>query len=313
MGGAGRDSARGKVGEGEGGTPTEGLRATGGGALGGFFGAWDGRCSEMVRSSATRFRWRSAWASGDTGRSSCSFLVPLEKMKLAIEAGDWGDRGSASGGPLGWALPGSLPAARLEALSRTAAWSPEEGAGAGLARPDSALRSGFWGADGPVAGLAATAGVPTERSRTICRSEGVTRGAPASSLGAALPLLQPTGSFRGTLARSPGPEPAGGGAGGAGGGSGEPSSWLWEETATEDEAARDLTGSGESEGPAGSGPAKEKKASSGGGKSAMDRSCSSGAGGGGGGQLGSWRGSSAVSGADGASTTSGFLVGGGGG
>lgn len=46
----------------------------------------------------------------------------------------------------------------------------------------------------------------------------------------------------------------------------------------------------------------------------MDRSCSSGAGGGGGGQLGSWGVSSAVSGVDVASsTTSGFLVGGGGG
>ena len=216
VGGAVRDSARGKLGEVDGGTPTEGLRATGGGALGGFFGAWGGHCSEMFRSSATRFRWRSAWVSGDTGLSSCSFLVPLENMKLAIEAGDWGDRGSTSGGPLGWALAGSLLAARPEALSWTAAWSPEEGAGAGLARPDRALRSGFWGADGPEAGVAAAAGAPTERSRTICRSEGVTRGAPASSLGTPLPLLQPTGSFRGSLAKSPETEPAGGGAGGAG-------------------------------------------------------------------------------------------------
>lgn len=272
----------------------------------------------MFRSSATRFRWRSAWVSGDTGRSSCSFLVPLEKMKLAIEAGDWGERGSASGGPLGWTLAGSWLAARPEALSRTAAWSPEEGAGAGLARPDRALRRGFWGADGPDAELGATPEVPTERSRTICRREGVTRGAAASSLGAPLPLLQPTGSFRGALAKSPGTEPAGGGAGGAGGGSGELRSWLWEETVPEevpeeDEAARDLTGPGGSEGPAGSGAATEKNASSGGGKSAMDRSCSSGTGGGGGGQWGSWRDSSAVSGADRASTTSGFLVGGGGG
>lgn len=280
------------------------MRATGGGALGGFFGAWGGRCSEMLRSSATRFRWRSAWASGDTGRSSCSFLVPLEKMKLAVEAGD---RGSASGGPLGWALTGPTLAARLEALSRTAAWSPEEGAGAGLARPDRALRSGFWGGDGPDAGFGATVGAPTERSRTICRSEGVTRGAPASSQGSPPPLLQPTGSFRGALARSPVTEPAGGGAGGAGGGSGVSQGWLWKEIVAEG-------GSKGCEGPSGSGPATEKKASSGGGKSAMERSCSSGAGGGGGGQLGSWRDSSVVSGADRASsTTSGFLVGGGGG
>lgn len=197
MGGAVRGSAREKLGEVEGGTPTEGLRATGGGALGGFFGPWSGRCSEMLRSSATRFRWRSAWFSGDTGRSSCSFLVPLEKMKLAVEAGDWGDRGcgSGSGGPLDWALTGPSLAARLEALSRTAAWSPEEGVGAGLARPDRALRSGFWGAGGTVAGVGATAGAPTERSRTICRSEGVTRGALASSLGTPLPLLQLTSSF----------------------------------------------------------------------------------------------------------------------
>lgn len=214
-----------------------------------------------------------------------------------------------------WALTGPSLAARLEALSRTAAWSPEEAAGAGLARPDRALRSGFWGANGPDAGVGATVGVPTERSRTICRSEGVTRGAPASSLGTPLPLLQPMGSFRGTLARSPVTEPAGGGAGGAGGGSGVPWGWLWEETVAEGgKAATELTVSGGSEGPAHSGPVTEKKASSGGGKSAMDRSCSSGAGGGGGGQLGSWRGSSAISGADGASsTTSGFLVGGGGG
>lgn len=217
MGGAVRGSARGKLGEVGEGTPTEGLRATGGGALGGFFGAWDGRCSEMLRSSATRFRWRSAWFSGDAGRSSCSFLVPLEKMKLAVEAGDWGDRGSASDGPLGWAPTGPLLAARLEALSRTAAWRPEEEAEAeaGLARPDRALRSGFWGADGPDAGVGATVGVPTERSRTICRSEGVTRGTLASSLGTPLPLLQPTGSFRGSLAR-PVTEPEGR-AGGVGG------------------------------------------------------------------------------------------------
>ena len=110
----------------------------------GFFWAWGGgRCSEMLRSSATRFRWRSAWASGDTGLSSCSFLVPLEKMKLALEAGDCGDRGSASGIPVGRALAGLSLAARLEALSRTAAWSPEEGAVTGLARPDRALRRGF--------------------------------------------------------------------------------------------------------------------------------------------------------------------------
>lgn len=121
MGGAVRVSAGGKLGEESGWTPTEGLRATGGGALGGFFGAWGGRCSEMLRSSATRFRWRSAWVSGDTGRSTCFFLVPLEKMKLAVEAGDCGDRGFISGGPLGWALMGSSLAARLEALSCTAA------------------------------------------------------------------------------------------------------------------------------------------------------------------------------------------------
>lgn len=73
MDGAVRDSVLGRLGDG-GGTPTEGLRATGGGALEGFFWAWGGgRCSEMLRSSATRFRWRSAWASGDTGLSSCSF------------------------------------------------------------------------------------------------------------------------------------------------------------------------------------------------------------------------------------------------
>ena len=185
--------------------PPEGLRATGGGALGVFFGAWGGRCSEMLLSSATRFRWRSAWVSGDTGRSSCSFLVPLEKMKLAVEAGD---RGSASGGPLGWAPRGPVLTTRLEALSRTAAWSPEEAADAGLARPDRALRSGFWGGDGPDAGFGVTVGAPTERSRTVCRSEGVTRGALASSRGRPPPLLQPTGSFRGALARSPATEPA---------------------------------------------------------------------------------------------------------
>lgn len=187
-----RDSALGKLGEG-GGTPTEGLRATGGGALEGFFWVWGGRCSEMLRSSATRLRWRSAWASGDTGRSSCSFLVPLEKMKLALEAGDCGDRGSASGGPIGRELPGLSVAAKLEALSRTAAWSPDEGAGTGLARPDRALRSGFWGADDPGDELGTTVEAPTERSRTICRSEGVTRGVPASSLGA--PLFLPIESF----------------------------------------------------------------------------------------------------------------------
>lgn len=141
MDGASRDSALGKLGEG--GTPTEGFRATGGGALEGFFWAWEGRCSEMLLSSATRFRWRSAWASGDTGLSSCSFLVPLEKIKLAFEAGDCGDRGSVSGAPVGRAFPGLSLAARLEALSRTAAWSPEEAAGTGLARPDRALRRGF--------------------------------------------------------------------------------------------------------------------------------------------------------------------------
>lgn len=299
-----RGSAGGKLGEVGGGTPPEGLRATGGGAFGGFFVAWGGRCSEILRSSATRFRWRSACVSGDRGRSSCSFLEPLEKMKLAVEAGD---RCSASGGPLGWALTGPTLAARLEALSRTAAWSPEEGAGVGLARPDRALRSGFWGAEGADAGFGATVGAPTERSRTICRREGVTRGAPASSLGSPPPLLHPTGSLPGTLARSPVTEPAAGGAGRAGGGSGVPQGWFWIETAAEE-------GSRGWEGPADSGPATEKKASSGGGKSAMERSCSSGAGGGGGGQLGSWRGSSAVSGADRASSTaSGFLVGGGGG
>lgn len=304
VGGAVRGSARGKLGEVGRGMPPEGLRATGGGALGVFFGAWGGRCSEMLLSSATRFRWRSAWVSGDTGRSSCSFLVPLEKMKLAVEAGD---RGSASCGPLGWAPRGPVLTTRLEALSRTAAWSPEEAADAGLARPDRALRSGFWGGDGPDAGFGATVGAPTERSRTVCRSEGVTRGALASSRGRPPPLLQPTGSFRGALARSPATEPAAGGAGGAGGGSGVPEGWFWKETAGKE-------ASGRGEGPAGSGLATEKKASSGGGKSAMDRSCSSGVGGGGGGQLGSWRSSSAVSGADRApSTTSGFLVGGGGG
>lgn len=195
MDGAVRDSALGKLGEG-GGTPTEGLRATGGGALEGFFWAWVGRCSEMLLSSATRFRWRSAWASGDTGRSSCSFLVPLEKMKLALEAGDCGDcedHGSASGGPTDRTFPGLSLAAKLEALSRTAAWSPEEGADTGLARPDRALRSGFWGADEPGGGLGTPEEAPTERSRTICRSEGVTRGVPASSLGA--PLFLATESF----------------------------------------------------------------------------------------------------------------------
>lgn len=304
MGGAVRGSARGKLGEVGRGTPPEGLRATGGGALGGFFGAWGGRCSEMLLSSATRFRWRSAWVSGDTGRSSCSFLVPLEKMKLAVEAGD---RGSASGGPLGWAPTGSVLTARLEALSRTAAWSPKDAADAGLALPERALRSGFWGGDGPDAGFGATVGGPTERSRTVCRSEGVTRGGLASSRGRPPPLLQPTGSFRGALARSPATEPAAGGAGGAGGGSGVPEGWFWKETA-------DKEASGRGEGPAGSGLATEKKASSGGGKSAMDRSCSSGVGGGGGGQLGSSKGSLAVSRANKApSTTSGFLVGGGGG
>lgn len=109
----------------------------------GFFWTWGVLCPEILRSSATRFRWRSAWASGDTGLSSCSFLVPLEKIKLALEAGDCGDRGSASGAPVDRALTGLSLATKLEALSRTAAWSPEEGAGTGLARPDRALRRGF--------------------------------------------------------------------------------------------------------------------------------------------------------------------------
>lgn len=195
------------------GTPPEGLRATGGAAFGDFFVAWVGRGSAMLRSSATRFRWRLAWASGDTGRSSCSFFVPLEKMKLAMEAGDWGRWGSPSGDPLDWALPGRSLAARLEALSRTAAWSPEEGAVTGLARPDSALRSGFWGAKGPGAGVAAPVAAPTERRRTICRSEGVTKGAPASSLGP-LPLLPLAGP--GPMAELAG-RGAGGGPGGLGG------------------------------------------------------------------------------------------------
>lgn len=213
-----RGSARGELGEVGGATPIEGFRATGGGAFGDFFEVCGGRCSEMLRSSATKFRWRSALFSGDTGRSNCSFLVPLEKMKLAIEAGDWGDRGSPSGGPLGWALAGPSLAAKLEALSRMAACSPGEGAGAGLARPDKALRSGFWGADGPEAGVGATVGAPTERSRTICRREGVTKGVPASSPGAPLPLLQPTGSFRGSWAACPvtGLSGRAGGAGGSG-------------------------------------------------------------------------------------------------
>lgn len=217
---------RGSVGGVGEGTPTEGFRATGGGALGDFFVAWVGRGSEMLRNSATRFRWRSAWASGDTGRSSCSFFVPLEKMKLAMEAGDWGRWGSVSGAPLDWALPGRSLGARLEALSRTAAWSPEEGAVTGLARPDRALRSGFWGAEGPDAGVGAPVGGPTERRRTICRSEGVTKGAPASSLGTPLPLPPLDGSFEGTLAPDPVVETAGGGAGGAGGGAGRVGSWV---------------------------------------------------------------------------------------
>lgn len=116
----------------------------------------------------------------------------------------------------------------------------------------------------------------------------MTSSAPASSLGAPLPLLQSTVSFSGSLGGSPVTEAAGGGAGRAGEVSGVPWCWLWEETVAEEgRAARDLTGPGGSKEPAGSGPATEKKASSGGGKSAMDRSCSSGAGGGGGGQLGS--------------------------
>ena len=363
--GAGEPSPSGAFGlrgDGDGPRPREGFLATGGGTLPGFrcAGALPGacwaasgaaeRCPEKFISSVTKFLFRSAWASGDEGVSITSFLVLLAKMKLAVEVGDLclGDScpsPAGASGPGGAALPPkdfvaspeASPEDAAEALRCTAAWSGFEGtaslAGFGC-RVDSARRMGFCG----TARSSATAGgsTLTERSRTICSSEGVTMGRLASSLGTGLLLLRDAGSFL-VSAREPfaaflrqiwgGKAGADGGGRGGGGGTvapgsgavgdgGEPCCWThgeMEEVVVEEEgdvaatlaawfcpAAGVSTASGRGR--------LEKQASSGGGKSAMDRSCSSGAGGGGGGQVASMGASQAVSGLNSA-----FLAGGGGG
>lgn len=236
------------------------------------------RCPEKFISSATKFLFRSACASGHEAVSITSFLELLAKMKLAVEAGDLflGESWPSPGGPSepGRAalLPGGFSAASPEdkaaALRCTAWWSWFEGtaslAGGGC-RVDRDRRTGFWGAGRSSAPVPAPAGgsTLTERSRTICSSEGVTMGRLASSLGTGPLLLRDTGSF---LASARGPLAAflrliwggragaeGGGRGGGGGGgtatsgggsageggcgapAGGPCCWLREETAAENE------------------------------------------------------------------------------
>lgn len=287
------------------------------------------RCPEKFISSATKFLFRSACASGDEAVSITSFLELLAKMKLAVEAGDfclgesWPSPGGASGPGRAALLPGGFSAASPEdkaaALRCTAWWSGFEGTASlagGDCRVDRDRRTGFWGAGRSSAPAPAGGSTLTERSRTICSSEGVTMGRLASSLGTGPLLLRDTGSFlasaRGPLAAflrpvwGGGARAEGGGRGGgggtvvSGGGSveeggcgapaGGPCCWLREETAAknEEDVAPELgdtfcpvTGAGVASG------RLEKQASSGGGKSAMDRSCSSGAGGGGGGHAAS--------------------------
>lgn len=166
--------------------PSEGFLAMGGGILldflcacglpGGTWPCWViagivERCPAKFISSATKFLFRSAWASGEDGVSMTSFLELLAKMKLAVEAGDlwmgdtWPSLASpAVGSELEAAWPGRvslLPLVRsaslevgasledkVEVFSRTAFCSWFKGTVSleeGDCRRDRDLRMGFWG------------------------------------------------------------------------------------------------------------------------------------------------------------------------
>lgn len=108
---------------------------------------------------------------------------------MVVEVGDWGYRGFILGGLLDWVFIGFSLVVRLEVLSRIVVWSFEEAVGVGLVRFDRVFRSGFWGVNGFDVGVGVIVGVFIERSRIICRSEGVIRGVLVFFLGILLFLL----------------------------------------------------------------------------------------------------------------------------